>query len=154
MDPRLKLAMIMLFFQAVQLKNKAVQLVMLELERVCTPGKGEKQMARIGRNGEVFPVCIRRARAFILTVDKGKHGTSSGGCAAFVLDGLARLSRRVCAVFVLVLCPGSVLPQSRERLYRQWTRGRHGTSSGGCAAFWVNINGVSLVSVPDVHEVS
>ena len=34
MDPRLKLAMIMLFFQAVQLKNKAVQLVMLELERV------------------------------------------------------------------------------------------------------------------------
>ena len=34
MDPRLKLAMIMLFFQAVQFKNKAVQLVMLELERV------------------------------------------------------------------------------------------------------------------------
>ena len=34
MDPRLKLAMIMLFFQAVQLKNKAVQLVILELERV------------------------------------------------------------------------------------------------------------------------
>ena len=33
-DPRFKLAMIMLFFQAVQLKNKAVQLVMLELERV------------------------------------------------------------------------------------------------------------------------
>ena len=34
MDPRLKLAMIMLFFQAVQFKNKAVQLVMLELKRV------------------------------------------------------------------------------------------------------------------------
>ena len=34
MDPRLKLAMIMLFFQAVQLQNKAVQPVMLELERV------------------------------------------------------------------------------------------------------------------------
>ena len=34
MDPRLKLAMFMLFFQAVQLKNKAVQLVMLELERL------------------------------------------------------------------------------------------------------------------------
>ena len=67
---------------------------------------------------------------------------SSGGCAVFVLDGLARHSRRVCAVFVLVLCPGSVLPQSRERLYQQWTRGRQGTSSGGCAAFLVNINGV------------
>ena len=60
----------------------------------------------------------------------------------FVLDGLARHSRHVCAVFVLVLCPGSVLPQFRERLYRQWTRGRHGTSSGGCAAFLVNKNGV------------
>ena len=58
MDPRLKLAMIMLFFQAVQLKNKAVQLVMLIGE--STPGKGEKQTTRIGRNGEVFPVCIRR----------------------------------------------------------------------------------------------
>ena len=34
MDPRLKLAMIILFFQDVQLKNKAMQLVMLELERV------------------------------------------------------------------------------------------------------------------------
>ena len=34
MDPRLKLAMIMLFLQAVQLQNKAVELVMLELERV------------------------------------------------------------------------------------------------------------------------
>ena len=45
-------------------------------------------------------------------------------------------------MFVLVHCPASVLPQSRERLYRQWTRGRHGTSSGGCAAFLVNINGV------------
>ena len=33
MDPWLKLAMIMFFFQAVQMKNKAVQLVMLELER-------------------------------------------------------------------------------------------------------------------------
>ena len=41
-------------------------------------------------------------------MDKGKHGTSSGGCAVFVLDGLARLSRRVCAVFVIVLYPGSV----------------------------------------------
>ena len=89
---------------------------------------------------EVFPVRI--PRAFISTVDKGKHGTSSGGCAVFVLDGLARHSLRVCAMFVLVLCPGGVLPQSRERLYRQWTRGRHGTSSGGCAAFLVNINGV------------
>ena len=106
----------------------------------CNVGKGEKQTSRIGRNCEVFPVCIRRA--FILTVDEGKHGTSSGGCAVFVLDGLARQSHHVCAVFVLVLCPGSVLPQSRERLYRQWTRGRHGTSSGGCAAFLVNINGV------------
>ena len=57
MDPRLKLAMIMLFFQAVQLQNKAVQLVMLELE--STPGKGEKQTARNGRNGKVFPVFIR-----------------------------------------------------------------------------------------------
>ena len=54
----------------------------------------------------------------------------------FVLDGLARHSRRVCAMFVLVLCPGSVLPQSRERLYRQWTRGRHDTSSRGCAVFF------------------
>ena len=52
-----------------------------------TPGKGEKQMARNGRNGEVFPVFIRRA--FILTVDKGKHGTSSGGYRRVVLDGLA-----------------------------------------------------------------
>ena len=104
------------------------------------PGKGEKQKARNGTNGEVFPVFIWRA--FILTVDKGKHGKSSGGYPRVVLDGLARLSRRVCAVFVLVLCPGSVLHQSRERLYRQWTRGRHGTSSGGCAAFLVNINGV------------
>ena len=34
MDPQWKLAMNMLFFQAVQLQNKAVQLVMLELERV------------------------------------------------------------------------------------------------------------------------
>ena len=34
MDPRLQIEMIMLFFQVVQLKNKAVQLVMLELERV------------------------------------------------------------------------------------------------------------------------
>ena len=34
-----------------------------------TAGKGEKQTARNGRNGEVFPVFIWRA--FILTVDKG-----------------------------------------------------------------------------------
>ena len=60
-----------------------------------TPGKGEKQTARNGRNGEVFPVSIWRA--FILTVDKGKHGTSSGGYPRVVLDSLARLSRRVCA---------------------------------------------------------
>ena len=75
------------------------------------------------------------------------HTCQAQGCfysiyAPFVLDGLTRLSRRVCAVFVPFLCPGSVLPQSRERLYRQWTRGRHGTSSRGCAAFLANINGV------------
>ena len=86
---------------------------MLELERVHQE-RGRNRQARNCRNCEVFPDCIRRA--FILTVDKGKHGTSSGGYPRVVLDGLARLSRRVCAVFVLVLCPGSVLPQSRERL--------------------------------------
>ena len=36
MDSRLKVAMIMVFFQAVQLQNKAVQPVMLELEK--SPG--------------------------------------------------------------------------------------------------------------------
>ena len=45
-------------------------------------------------------------------MDKGKHGTSSGGCAAFVLDSLARHSRRVpCLSFVpavFYLGPGSV----------------------------------------------
>ena len=66
---------------------------------------------------EVYPVRI--PRAFISTVDKGKHGTSSGGCAVFVLDGLARHSRRVCAVFVLVpavsyLSPGNVYINSGQ----------------------------------------
>ena len=47
-------------------------------------------------------------RAFISTVEEGKHGTTSGGCAVFVLDGLARHSRRVCAVFVPCFCPGKI----------------------------------------------
>ena len=111
MDPRLKLAMIVLFFQAVQLKNKAVQLVMLEMERVHQE-RGRNRRLELVEMARYFRFVY--GRAFILTVDKGKHGTSSRGCAAFVLDGLARLSRRVCAVFVLVLCPGSVLPQSRS----------------------------------------
>ena len=55
---------------------------------------------------EVFPVRI--PQAFISTVDKGKHGTSSGGCAVFVLDGLARHSRRVCACPLSRQCLTSV----------------------------------------------
>ena len=92
-------------------------------------------MARNGRNGEVFPVFI--PRAFILTVDKGKHGTSSGGYPRVVLDGLARLSRRVCACPLSRQCftsvPGAFISTVDN------SRGRHGTSSGGCAAFLVNI---------------
>ena len=76
------------------------------------PGKGEKQMARNGRNGEVFPVFIKWV--FILTVDKGKHGTSSGGYPRVVLGGLARLSCRVCVVFVPCLCRVRACPLSRQ----------------------------------------
>ena len=111
-DPRLKLAMIM--NALLSSCSVAIQGCAAWKMGESAPGKGEKQTARNCRNGEVFPVFIQRA--FILTVDEGKHGTSSGGYPRVVLDGLARLSRRVCAVFVLVLCPGSVLPQSRERL--------------------------------------
>ena len=129
----------MLFFQAVQLRYKAVQPVMLELERVHQE-RGRNRWLEMVEMARYFRFLLKRV--FILTVDKGKYGTSSGGYPRVVLGGLARLSCHVCAVFLLVLCPGSVLPQSRERLYRQWTRGRHGTSSGGCAAFWVNMNRV------------
>ena len=38
------------------------------------------------------------------------------------------------------LSPGSVYIDSGQG-------GRHGTSSGGCAAFWVNINGVLVTMI-------
>ena len=52
-------------------------------------------------------VCV--PRPFILAAVWGKHGTSSGGRSVFVLDGLARISRRVHPLFV-PCSPGGLHP--------------------------------------------
>ena len=69
-------------------------------------------------------VCM--PRAFISTVDKGKHGTSSGGYSRFTS----------CS------CRDCPPPLSRGPFISTVDKSKHGTTSGGCAAFLLNINGV------------
>ena len=76
-------------------------------------------------------VCVPRD---LLAAVWGKHGTSSGGRSVFVLDGLARISRRVHPLFVLC-SPGVLHPATFPTVTVTVVRGAHGTSSGGRSLF-------------------